>query len=979
MSRDSADYAAELWSALVTDLETVVTDELVRTWSAVDDLSAYRAEWRRAIEGWVAVAGKLLGRWIADRSESEAALEMLHGLPPFVSNAPLPDLFRLLASFSLFRLRPYLRGLVWHQHRNKLIPEVFIRDVVRDQTSDLSAGETAFAAFASDDGAYASGMVVADAFSNLRGTFSLIDRVLGLRSNAFIPLRTKHDRDTSGELLGMVVVSLPLPRMFSRDVTRVLSRSAQKYSELLYLLLRMEQGEERGKIEERLLSSDSLAVEGLCRDLVGRSDRRLRQGALDGEVKVPACVLVRCVSESSAEVMLRSAEGFIERECECKYLEIESELSCYGIPDREASVPNSQDATAGQLYLISDGSVISNLPEQVERLLRQVSDVVTNATEFLHTKDSSEVVRGHVCIELLKDASRHLMDFATSVGDVESERGRFLSLFRLLGSELDSAEVSESLDAFRRWIRTNLRSCHILTLAVGRCCPVVTLRAGESYLSLVEELSAQRAESTATLPEHVSLELGRTHGFLSWVRSMGQMISTVPVGTSVTLSSRRGFELVRGGEPYCVLTSFLLPEDSALTIRREGDSVHTVLSIQGRDLSTKWGWRPSFFPLSVRPLRRVSYRLQLSETVKGLWPDTGELFCELLRFHGQTNGWPGPVHGDKSMPVERHALEAVKAIAEKLPWFGRVVNTVAIIPLLPIREKRALALRSWAARTGSKHLLVIGCLERPRAAALQHLQAGTELRSSPRLLLRCFDARKHPDPLVRRFSFISSILHNLADERTLRQADLYKRKQLGRLLHDFQGYINALDAVLQADTPAMSTAAATVVRAYRQLQQYSMVGQITPATFDELKAHLNEGATQGIGRAVRRQGEDNRRRMSSMLVGLDGLPSADQRRPEIEELFSNIFANALEAALPGEGQVVVKTRRPWITITNPCEPDKWTSFCRNLRAPIRPRVWHGTDEIKVLVSLLDLKVRTAKTHARGQHFAVLSVGAKEVS
>lgn len=243
-----------LWKALAAELTAIAADQLTRRWSGHPKLESERAMWRRDIEAWVKSARGPIHNWLAAHGEDTRALEALTSLAPLAEHVPLRDFFTLVTSCSLFRLQPYRRTIIWEQHHNKVVPSSFVHNFVIGRKSDLTSGETAFAAFASDCEDFCNGLVVADGFRNLRGTYSIIDRILGIRNNAFVPIRGQGDRDDADSLLALVVVSLPVPNLFSADACREFSGVVRKYEEIFHFLLEMEQREERLALEQKLLS-----------------------------------------------------------------------------------------------------------------------------------------------------------------------------------------------------------------------------------------------------------------------------------------------------------------------------------------------------------------------------------------------------------------------------------------------------------------------------------------------------------------------------------------------------------------------------------------------------------------------------------------------------------------------------------------------------------------------------------------------------
>ena len=367
-------------------------------------LSLRESPCREQICEWAAVAEEELRIWAGqpgpDRWARAAvglkAADRLALLPDSLRRATSPDaerrLLRTLTSVSLLTLRPYRRTMLWAMHHNSLLPDEFIEERAEQAEASLTSGVAAFAAFASTTDIHGKGIVIGDCREDLRGTYFLIDRALGMRTNAIVPVRKYFsepahagqgvaEKDTP--LLALVVVSLPFARAFGVDflkhLSRVISRELDVIPELMWEL---EQLHEEKRLEAMRFELESGVLQATMRDLV--PDAFGPGGQTKPAGRLPGCIIV--VGEATgaegnaAEVKVDHAIGAVSQSHRSLFTLSELELETYGVRNRcfalKKSFKHIPSAGAYSLWVKTKqlkGSTLSGVPESFFRTVEAVA------------------------------------------------------------------------------------------------------------------------------------------------------------------------------------------------------------------------------------------------------------------------------------------------------------------------------------------------------------------------------------------------------------------------------------------------------------------------------------------------------------------------------------------------------------------------------------------------------------------------------
>jgi len=998
---DTSNRYTALWKALAGELEGITAEELTAQWSGRPDLPTRRAEWRRAIESWTTAADGPLRRWLKSRRENSDVLQILANLPPFAEYMPVRDFFALVTSYSLFRLQPYRRTIVWDHHYNKVVPASFIEKFVLQQTSDLTAGETAFAVFASECDDYAQGLVVGDGFCNLRGTYSIVDRLLGIRNNAFVPIRSTSVVDGRRALLALLVVSLPVPNVFSPAICQRFSDVLRKYEEIFEFLLDVEQREEVAALQRRhpAWPGDSGALLDLFVDRPAPPDQhpgeekpRNRDGPADCPA-LPACAIVTCqnapgrLEVSVVESAIQFSAGY-----EAQFCLTASELASYGV--RASEVLDNKiilcDAASHGLCLFSAGKLPEDVPEYVDELLGDISAIAVNSSEGFEGKTSSLASQRHLELELLRVLARGLLSYVAT-GDV-SGRNELANHLQILGS--DEQQVSRLLkyaENLRQWARERSAVLEYLLLTVQRPLPVfASPLAPQNYLVNIEYRRGAASPvpffvldpEDPALPGWVRLaflEVLEPHSLVSLCRALLFLIESLPQSGSHEFEVKDGFLLQKAGSDYgapsLVLSSLLLPTGATFGVERDGRTVKAKITRDGATIVLTWTLINGPLPLAIAILNQPRSRTRLNATITGEWSARGYLFCDLARISAEAEAIMPSAWSYNGIAAQRNAAEVLHAVAEVSPQFVRAVDSVAIVPLPSPLDSEPPTLQSWAGVAGEQRLLLAAALQRPRASlpAIGPEEKWSDLRDAgTSLVVRCFDDESPPDPLARRFCDLIRTIHHLELERQLRQRDRLDQEMKSRRQHDLDPAIKEMEAALadlrqeKHSLPRrLELACSGLLSRYRRAGRLRLGPQTPSFTFDDLRAHVDHSIDEARVRAWEKIQERKLPIEAEKLIGalsFIGLGGQNESGDDrVILLMGNLLANAGVAAAKYGSEVKIEFEDNLVRIKNRALRSDWepaAAFFNGVAVEGLPGQ-EGLTDIKRLVKILGMVIEAA--------------------
>jgi hypothetical protein len=996
-SQRTSDFYRDLWSALVAELEGVLAAELVRHWEAVPRLQTVRQAWREDVTSWVEVAHRRLDHWRRGRAKRQSIrFDALLALPSLVNDAPLGNLFPLLASYSFFRLLPYRRSLVWDQHTNKVVPQSFLDDFVIGHTAGLSFGETAFAAFASDFAPHTHGMVVADGFRNLRGTFSLTDRILGLRSNAFIPLRAPSKRTELGSLLGIAVVSLPIPAVLPTSIIETLSQCTRKYTELLLLLLKSEQGEERAELEKAMVDPDNYGLGSLCRTIVTQPiSVHGRRGQSERSAPLPFCATIQCAVSGSPtnKVLAQTANVYIARDAEDEHLSTEAELSRYGLGQRTAALDLTEFPTATRgLYLVDSNGRSPKLSNRAQQFLRNLPKLAARVSQELEDASIPDSpVHGHLQTEILRDLSRRIMAVILE-GRHSGARSDLFDLLTLLSPQ--PLKWQGAIDDLCRIGRQFAATSD--TIAFCWCRDIAALKIPLPDASYVDAFSLVAADKRSVrLPEIVGsrnsayeighaflAEVNDSHGFLAWARAVMQLADCTPEGTSVTFRAADGFDLISAADPRnrFVFSSLVMRRGARLEVARHAGEVTLSIRWNSCRLVSSWVLRRELFPMTLHRTSDGPKRILINQEVSGEWCKNELLYgdvskCGEMAPRRETNDTPALI----GMPAQKRVVMAVAELFTRLKCLPALIDTLAIVPLANGGGSRPETLFTWASIQGSRVLLLLGSFRRTTGDIV-----GRTRLPAP-YVLRCYGSNvASVDPLMTRFYSLTEAVYKWTRQRSDRRVQAYRAATGGHILHELRGDMTALEkAVAQPQSPDLRMSAERTIARFKDLIRSDMGRGIPPVQigFDHLLDALNPGILDARRRVIERQ-NGKKQPLSSLagprlqeLLPLQPIDRAEAPLPDVVDLLSNLFGNAAESAIRNGGDLRITISDSAIHVENTCCVDDLHGVLDVVNGRTPPVAGRGLSQIVSLTRIFGLQILARKGTRRraGTHSLILSM------
>jgi hypothetical protein len=830
---------------------------------------------------------------------------------------PLDTAPQLLTSYSLFRVRPHRRTIVWEQHTNRVIPQRFVEGFILGQEAGLSDGETAFAVFANSVGGL-SGIVVPDGQQNLRGTYSLADHILGLRNNAFIPLRSSREGAHRGDLLAIVVVSFGIPDVFPGDVTSRLAPVCQRYAEAFELLLDAEQAGERVEFEAEYLEQRRDVVGLVVPDAVSADDPRL-----------PAAAEVICdVNFNSRRVRVKRATYAVSPALESGYWRTELERRACELPREESvrpPIPNTA-CRVGDLVLHC-GDLPANRVRDLKFVLRTISRCASVTTQRLSRSVATEA---HLRMEILKGLGTGLMDLLTRPWDdlrAERYRTHVLMLHRSGG---------------RRFIRAishlhaqlaDAGSARLLVFgATGNAptllrSPTLTRPRGAAARALTVDHSAT---SLLTQLEH---ELRDRYAAVSWCRSIGYLIEAAARTPNATTFAFERFCMNsrETGQQWALLSSLVFSDRGMLTIAKERDARHRVEFRRGDvTVATHWRLRRAELPLAVGVVKaRRSITINESVSTRGL-PEERVRTIHLAAV---------PVDRKSSNGPADSVSDLFRIVAAREPIFQRALDRVAIFPLADRRGAADRTFRGWGSASGEQRLLVLGALDTPR--------------------IRYDEREPGMDP---RFEQLVNVLGRL--DRQRRVSDLYQlsRAIVGRFHHKSDEDLQRLrvlaensderDREILLDADWCLRTLGNLRTREKTVTRDELVSQ-TAAAIDWAVSHVRGKKDAPVDKRL-------------IDVRLDtGNNHPRVRDEQVIELIGNVLSNALLESQETRSIVSISTRSTGLVIENYARRTRWRRFTAGWRRiGTSSDGSGGTFQIWALAQLLGVKILPGSSAVR---------------
>jgi hypothetical protein len=672
----------QLWQRKVIDRVKRLLGDKAKSGIVMPGMSLRESPCREQVCGWASVAEKELRMWAGlpgGESWGRAAVglkaaEGLARLPDSLDRAASPSaertLLRTLASVSLLTLRPYQRTMLWAMHHNSLLPDKFIEERAEQAEASLASGVAAFAAFASTTDKYGKGIVIGDCREDLRGTYFLIDRVLGMRTNAIVPVRmffndATHKGQGAAEkdspLLALIVVSLPFARAFGVDflnhLSRVISRELDVIPELMWEL---EQLHEEKRLEAMAFDLEAGVLQATMKDLVPDAFRLGGHSKPGG--RLPGCVIV--VGEATgaegnaAEVKIDYAVGAVSQPHRSLFTLSELELETYGVRNRCFALKKSfkQMPSPSGTYSLwvktrqPKGGSLGAVPESFFRTVEAVAAAATKpfeaygpAAEQHRALDTQRTLLFPLLQHLMTDNRHYLQELVSNLRYLGWPSGATAAPAEGGQGDDPFAPLLADIGEMREWVAANRDGIDGLCL----CMQTETLhieypasvKNPDTYLSCFnvtydgvkrrldewvsseggaarpEDADDERGRNPALeYIENVAREFADPHNFIALCRSLNSLVNYLRKGNECCFTVKDfALEASDGGAAVGYLSSLLLPDGSRLEIKGEAGHQYRmrVETPFGCTVESLWGYNRRYLPLTSSSMLRPDNRLQL--------------------------------------------------------------------------------------------------------------------------------------------------------------------------------------------------------------------------------------------------------------------------------------------------------------------------------------------------------------------------------
>jgi hypothetical protein len=955
------------WKGLVDDAK----------WRVIEELEDFDISQKQVVDDvklWVNRAVKELNLWNKLNSGSKQdevadAIKRLSALPAEMPIADKEDILWQLTSVSLLRLRPFRRTMLWDLFSNLLLPSDYIKERIEKTEANLTSGETAFAAFAASfPSNNEAGMVVSDCRENLRGTYFLIDRAIGLRSNVAVPMRkvTCDEPEVEWPILAMVVVSLPFADAFVPDFTRRLAETLHNYAGPVELMWEYEQLAERAEFEDKPYLRDD--IYSIIRDLTPDAETP------DSEAVLPGCAIL--VGEASGNSEMAAAVELNERYIaasprhQAVFAQSELELEAYGVRDRCISLISFIDMGGSQGYhlmaRLHDQHPFEKLPEDISGIFQTIGQTINKS--FV---GGGKAPRAHRQRETQMGLFGYLLDYLVTGG--EQHRKKLVNDLRycrvMTNIPFDFPALESTLDCLAEWVSTQRSNWTYLSICAKK--PVFKLEYptdSKTYLSGFEvELFSNQAsfllseEMPATIDIHLrnaAHELGGPRRFIAWCRALNALMQTFPRSERLLGFTVKQFGIYRDNLPdelICYLPSMLLPDAAKIHVTQNGNRISISIESCSNECLLKSSWRlePTLLPLATvagahifTPMGGSGHESGVAVPpieLSGLAP-TKAVFFDLRRMHAATKerrwGFDPAIN-----PSLKPIAKLVSGLAEQLPEWVASMDCLAIVPL-PFGDALEIPTFSqWCKGSGRRQLLIAGILRR---SAERDVGADWDIE--------VMNDKTQNDPFIERFQQMLGVMQRR--QSTMRSIEAVMQSQFvfTHLSHDICsneniGILREVLVSLQSDVESKSvkerdllTDSEMIVDDLEQLRLLSREmksNSLSPSiTLNEVNSYVRPALPRALIHAARKISRSSAAEVTTSdlepLLNIKALTDPNPSRqghPLAFVLLDNLIRNALEGAWSynrhfgnkGQGRVCVQSRPldHCLVIRNDAEPGRW--------------------------------------------------------
>lgn len=963
------------WLLLARAASDVVVEHLVEN---LDVQTSHVAD----VKAWCAVALPILAAWSKEHSRRSPATEKklaeLERLPTWLMELPSVEemrhrhhgelhkdqrkrLFNAMISCSLFRLDPYRHTIRWEQLSAPYFPSEFLDECVRKQEAQLTTGDAVFAAFAADIRKFEDGIVIRDAWVDLRSTYPLMDRLLGLRCSAFVPLRAR-----SGAMAAILMVSSPIRGSLDTKILSKVVDRCNPFNPMFELLWEREVNEGKRTLSRRIVGAgraaggiETASASQLCRQF---------------EEIIPGCAVISGVIDGGVSFRATHTTIASDPKHEWLFMQTESELAAYGVKSRwtpfvdvlEDPLKERVVGQCGRWYLLASKKL--QLEEQAPM---RVFELLDDGIRDFFQKNYQEP-RCHQALETLRGIGGKILNYAIFADN--TLRQRIDADLRILFGRHDPSEIAGAFNEIHKltqWLSNPKVRGTLMCLALKMDVPAL-MYADDltgSYLDGFRvENTRGNGHSLTTLPHEPRSVIGRGSAgktkraairefdelqtrpvnrgkaghigraarrefsdplrFIAWCRALTALFSNKIHSTRTYEMAH--FEHTRDGSPDFCLPSLLTQSKSKLTIcpvSASGNHEDYTLTIQRwkHSIKSRWRLRSCLLPLSIVGWERSVMTRRIDLTIRQA-PRERMLVCDVVNAHipDSKRTWELFNEGSHTSKV----AEVLKVVNDSAPGWLASMDSVIILPVPhtsgPIAK---MTFDQWISGTGKRELLVAGSLRYGPAPNIPRSAAGivvrrrwddepvlaatiSLMRTAQRKLLA---VRQERDTAAQQL-IISQIRHDLAP-RVMRARDHRRALWDEAEMLDAQRIDDLTEDVLLSEHVS-------------DVLALDSVRDPPPVTAQDLVWYVHATVNEAVGRARRRLSPQAVRRAD--LRARISLPEAPQREsddnPPLRILLENVLANALAAAQACDGHVTVRilANREGIVIENDGLPEHWS-------------------------------------------------------
>lgn len=426
-----------LWKSLIDIAQTQVIEAL----KDVDFTTQSRQD---EFNEWINLASKEMDDWFRSTTEkiTESDRKRLDAIKNRVlnpKNVPASGIerenfIRNITFVSILRVRPFRRTVIWDVHYNEILPKSFVIRHAMNAEASLTSGEAAFAAFASESPNYRKGIVIDNSVIDLRGTYFLLDRILGVRTNAIVPIRkevknidTQKKGKTSvhpqSSLMALVVVALPFSNILPPDFThRLLKQFGNHPESLLDFIWKIEMLNEEQLLRQAPYDFDSI----LGNESLMNANSILHFTSTKEESPFSGSMIIsgqaNGASGNAAKVNLNKAEFSISPIHQSLFTQSELELNTYGVNNSYFKLSNFRKILSiGDYHLMAFSDPTEMTETEPEKL--EVNDYLAKALlaidkavkEYQLSNDEEGAYSEHIRLDIRREIFFNLLQFFSSM------------------------------------------------------------------------------------------------------------------------------------------------------------------------------------------------------------------------------------------------------------------------------------------------------------------------------------------------------------------------------------------------------------------------------------------------------------------------------------------------------------------------------------------------------------------------------------